>query len=622
MKPARILLPVFFFVLSLRLAAQPSAQWDYMLPIGLTGKMAMVQTADGGYLVGMTSDSDAGGIKSENSKGSADYWIIKLSPDRTVEWERTIGGAGYDLLAALIQTTDDGYIIAGQSVSDAGGDKTENSKGGWDMWVVKLASDGSTEWDKSIGASGADGASSVVQTKDGGIIVAGTSTSGLSGDKTKASNGESDYWIVKLDEDGNILWDSSVGGFYEDTVTALDTTADGGVIVGGISKSGAGGDKTDHFRGFQDYWIVKLSAEGAKEWDKTFGGGEEGSSDLQSVHQTADLGYIVGGHSSASDEFEKSEPSKGAFDYWVIKLAADGSIQWQKTLSGVPIIDEAGGRRASERLADVRQTASGDYIVAGTSSSGIGADRTAAYIGPSDVWILKLAPDGSIIWDESYGEAKVSTLILMKPTSDGGYVLASPEMPGNEPGFWIIKLGPETTLPVTLAHFKVQKENTTANLTWQTTSETLSDRFEVEHSTTGKSWTNISTIKTKGESSDLVSYQYSHATPSHGENLYRLKMIDLDRTFSYSKIERVKIDLGFSVTVYPNPAAENIHILAADWSKVKNVEILNSLGKSIYQSGNKPVQSINAKSLSAGLYFVKVGLADRSETVQKLVVGR
>lgn len=152
------------------------------------------------------------------------------------------------------------------------------------------------------------------------------------------------------------------------------------------------------------------------------------------------------------------------------------------------------------------------------------------------------------------------------------------------------------------------------------TSETRSDRFEVKHCITGKLWTNIAAIKTKGESSDLVSYQFTHSTPSNGENLYRLKMVDLDGTFCYSKIERVKIDAAFTVTVYPNPAAETISLTIADWSKVTGVQMLNSTGKVVYKSDRKSVEKIDVKTFSPGLYFLKVGITDRRETVHKLVI--
>ncbi len=126
--------------------------------------------------------------------------IFNYSNAQTViEWQNTIGGNNDDILSSVIQTTDDGYLLGGYSYSGISGDKTEASQGYADYWVVKLDGSGNILWQNTIGGNSSDGLSSVIETTDGGYLLGGSSNSAISGDKTEASQGESDYQIVKLD---------------------------------------------------------------------------------------------------------------------------------------------------------------------------------------------------------------------------------------------------------------------------------------------------------------------------------------------------------------------------------------------------------------------------------------
>jgi len=160
-------------------------------------------------------------------------------------WDKTYGGNREDAFKSVKKTSDGGYILAGYSGSDKSGDKSEESKGGRDYWVVKVKADGSKEWDKTFGGRNVDELQSIQQTKDNGYILGGTSSSGQSGDKTQASKGESDYWIVKLDANGNKVWDKSLGGSNSDRLTTVQQTSDSGYILGGYSHSGKSGDKSE-----------------------------------------------------------------------------------------------------------------------------------------------------------------------------------------------------------------------------------------------------------------------------------------------------------------------------------------------------------------------------------------
>lgn len=233
------------------------------------------QTIDGGYILGGHSYSGISGDKTEASHGGSDYWIIKLFNDGTIEWQNTIGGSGDEILQSIHQTADGGYILGGYSNSGISGDKTEANLGLYsDYWVVKLNSAGAIEWQNTIGGNGSDYLFSARQTFDGGFILGGHSYSSLSGDKTEGIIGGTynDYWVIKLDPLGNILWQNTIGGINYDFCHDIAQTTDGGYILSGSSLSGISGDKTEANLGDYDYWVIKLNASGTIEWQNTIGG--------------------------------------------------------------------------------------------------------------------------------------------------------------------------------------------------------------------------------------------------------------------------------------------------------------------------------------------------------------
>ncbi len=178
--------------------------------------------------------------------------IIFYSKAQTViEWQNTIGGNDIDFLCSVIQTTDGGYLLGGYSWSDISGDKTETGYG-WDYWVIKLDGLGNIQWQNTIGGNDFDYLSSVIQTTDGGYLLGGYSHSGITVDKTEAGQGSSDYWVVKLDGSGNILWQNTIGGNNYDELRSIIQTTDGGYLLGGYSNSDISGDKTEANQGSGD----------------------------------------------------------------------------------------------------------------------------------------------------------------------------------------------------------------------------------------------------------------------------------------------------------------------------------------------------------------------------------
>ncbi|WP_022826234.1 T9SS type A sorting domain-containing protein [Hymenobacter norwichensis] len=422
-------------------AQVPTKQWDKTFGgSGYDDLRFLQQTSDGGYILGGESESDLSGDKTEMSRGSSDYWVVKIDANGNKQWDKTFGGTSEDHLQSLQQTSDGGYILGGWSTSPLSGDRTEASRGGSDYWIVKLDATGNKQWDKALGGNGVDQLRSLQQTRDGGYILGGESHSQISGEKTQDSGGFfSDYWLVKVDANGTKQWDKTLGGADSDQLTSVQQTSDGGYVLGGISYSDTSGDKTEARRGYGDYWLVKVDASGSKQWDKTFGGSDYEF--LFSVQQTPDGGYLLGGCSQSGSDGDKTQLSQGSLDYWLVKVAVNGTKLWDRSFGG----------SNDDILLSLQPTTDGGFILGGPSYSGQSGDKTQPSQGLEDYWLVKVNAAGSKQWDKTVGGSNSDYLFSLQQTQDEGYILGgrsdsglsgdkSQPSQGNK-DFWVVKLG-------------------------------------------------------------------------------------------------------------------------------------------------------------------------------------
>jgi hypothetical protein len=366
--------------------------WDKTIgSVGDDFCRTITATSEGAIVIAGTSNSNASGDKSENSKGGGDYWIVKIDADGNKIWDKTIGSVGNEFYPSITATSEGAIVIAGTSESNAIGDKSENSKGGDDHWIVKIDADGNKIWDKTIGSVGDDRWPRITATSEGAIVIAGTSDSNASGDKSENSKGGNDYWIVKIDADGNKIWDKTIGSVGDDRYPRITATSEGAIVIAGTSNSNASGDKSENSKGGSDYWIVKIDADGNKIWDKTIGS-VGNDSNLASIVETNEGGFVVAGGSWSNAGGDKSENSKGGSDHWIVKIDADGNKIWDKTIGtnsedinlfttflsswGVGI----------DSLDNIYMYNSGFQF--GPTTSG---DKTSSPKGGLDIWVIKLS---------------------------------------------------------------------------------------------------------------------------------------------------------------------------------------------------------------------------------------
>jgi PKD-like domain/Secretion system C-terminal sorting domain len=380
----RLFLITFSLIFSVIIAfgQSPVIQWQKTLGGSLDDDASCVQqTKDGGYIVAGHVISNDGDVTF--NQGNGDVWIVKMDENRNIQWQKSFGGSGTESAHYINQTSDGSYIVAGTSNS-LNGDVTGNH-GGNDYWILKLDSAGIIQWQKSLGGSGLDVVYSCDLTSDGGCIVAGFSESN-DGDLA-GYLGNDGCWVVKIDAAGNIEWQNPLGGGYE---CAVRQTDDEGCIV------------TVFYLGH--YWIVKLDISGSIEWQKFLGDIFELPRDIQ---QTNDGGYIVAGYAQGN------VGNLGIFDFWIIKLDANGIMQWEKSYGG----------SQPEVPASIQQTADGGYVVAGYSQS-VDGDVMGSHGGAPDFWVIRIDAIGNLLWQKVMGGFGADYARYIAKTADNGFVIA------------------------------------------------------------------------------------------------------------------------------------------------------------------------------------------------------
>jgi hypothetical protein len=414
-------------------------------------------TIDQQYLItGSSIQSGSGKLEAGNKQNNGyDFHLIKLNQQGEEAWEKYFSGSSHDYLSATVTTQDGGFLLAGTSYSGKGLDKKEESKGGSDIWLIRINEFGDELWQKTLGSSSDEEARAVIQTTDLGFFVAGNVQSSSKG------YGSKDVLITRIDKSGKELFQLILGGKGLDEVEKMIPTRDGGALLGiysrssevrisgsekgsGMRDAGSGSNvqnpnpisrnskQTENF-GEGDYWIVKLDKNGKVEWEKNFGG--KGDDHIRTLALTS-YGYIIGGESRSERSGNKTVGLEEGTDLWLISLNERGDEQWQKAYNF--------------KNRDILMGMSVLHSADDNSSKGIllgGYTQAEGRIQTDDetFWMLYLDKNGNEQWRKHVkGESrkKEERLSDLKLNRDGSIVLAgtSAEELGKE-NWKIIKLG-------------------------------------------------------------------------------------------------------------------------------------------------------------------------------------
>jgi hypothetical protein len=307
---------------------------DWVKTFGGSGEdtaQAIIVTNDGGYAVLGYSESTDGDIIDKNLAVN-DYWLLKFDSEGNLEWSKTYGGSKDDRGQSLVQTKDGGFALTGYAMSDDG-DGSHNN-GFHDNWIVKVDATGNIEWEKSFGFSGHDHSYDILQTEDEGLFFTGflDITSARADGNTEKGNltahGVGEFWGTKVDATGNLEWRGYYGGTNNDRSHAVVRSDDGGFVMSGFTESND--FDINNSRGSYDFWVVKIDENGNLAWEKSYGG--TGIERAQDIAKTNDGGFVITGNTFSTDvDISKNN---GESDIWLIKIDASGNLVWEKSFGG------------------------------------------------------------------------------------------------------------------------------------------------------------------------------------------------------------------------------------------------------------------------------------------------
>ncbi len=342
-------------------------------------------------------------------------YIVKIDPsDGHIIWHKLIGGRGKDGAMSIRQTSDGGYIFAGSSDS-TDGVYAGLAHGNKDGWVVKLDANRAIQWQVMLGGSQNDELMSVRETpeRDGYIVAGYTLSDDIPGAEGTYS-GNTDMYAAKLDLDGNIVWQKVIGGDKYDFASSAIPASDGGYVVAGYTESGSiAGSNTNH--GYTDIVIMKLDADtGNVVWSKLIGGKNAEATGFDNVIQPTQEGYILVAQTTSSHNGDVTGTTHGLGDAWVVRLDAGGNIIREHLLGGTGF--DTGDA--------VQQTLDGSYIMVGRTLSSNSGDVGLNH-GDIDIWVVKLDPEGNLLWQAPLGGSGYEQSTSIYPTSDDGFILAA-----------------------------------------------------------------------------------------------------------------------------------------------------------------------------------------------------
>lgn len=365
---------------------------------------AIINTNDNGYAVlGHTQSADFD-VKNKTDD-SFDFWLLKFDEENNLEWSKTFGGTNDDRGRAIIQTNDNGFLVTGFSRS-SDGDVTTNN-GNYDFWTLKLDAAGTIIWEKSFGFSGSDQAYTIQKTTDNGFLLGGSldvSASGGQGN-SKSQHAGGDFWLIKIDENGTKLWSRYYGGLFTDSLYDIEETDNGDFILIGSSDS-SDTDISNNI-GDYDFWVVKIDKNGTKIWEKNYGGTQP--DEAFSIVKTNNNQFLIAGNSRSLDV--NVSQNTGSSDIWLIKINEDGELIWEKNYGGSNF--EIGNKI-------IKSNQEGFYITGSSRSADFDVSINQ---GNKDVWILKVDESGNLLWEKSIGGTDLDEANSIVETANNGIII-------------------------------------------------------------------------------------------------------------------------------------------------------------------------------------------------------
>jgi len=341
-------------------------------------------TTDGGTIVAGYTDSKGGDVSPQPNREYWDLWVLKLDQCGNIQWERSFGGTGYESARDILQTSDGGYLVLGETNSTDGG--VINGYGGTkDIWLLKLSASGNLEWQKRYGGTGLDIGNHIAATTDGGFLIAASSSSNDGDIRGNHSTGTyTDGVLMKVNAGGVLQWSKCYGGSKNEELFDIEVI-NGTTFVAGFTNS-VDGDIPPNQKNY-DVWLLAIDAGGNKVLSKIYGGSQNDVAYCMSKGANGSL--TLAGYTTSTDGDVSG--AKGSQDYWIINVDQRGRLNWQKVLGGTD----------AEYAKTILTDRDSSYIIGGVTYSDDG-DVTGA-LGEGDFWTIKLSPSGEVLWKRNWG---------------------------------------------------------------------------------------------------------------------------------------------------------------------------------------------------------------------------
>ena len=497
-----------------------------------------------------------------------------------IKWQHSFGGSALDHIKGFQQTSDSGFIVCGYTRSndgDVGGNHGDESQ--HDAWVLRLDKNGNLLWQKCLGGSKDDELTCILQMRDGRFAAAGFA---LSDDGDLQSNlGKPDCWFVIMDASGNIVLQKTYGGSGGETIYSIDETNDSGFIMAGFTES-VDRDVTKNFGG-QDYWVIKTDKHGAVDWQKSYG--NKGTNIANSVRRTFDGGYIIAGVSEcvAGDTTMRNQHEGN--DYWVIKTDANGEVKWQQAYGGTK----------NDVPKCIIQSNDSNYVLTGQTNSNDGDLERRKSNDVLDVWTLCLSQQGNIYWQQTLGGSDIDGSRTVVQCRDGGFLIGGStysndgDLDNNNrtaADVWLVKLKANGTLDWNKTLGGSKEDNPSAAI------ETMAGGYAIA-ADVNSSDNDITTAK---GNDDIWVVSLEDGKPPYSNNCSKIR-------------------------IFPNPCVNNLHVGLTDEMKNARLTMHSTIGQLVLSnSGEDTYRTFDMGYLQRGLYFITLTTKDDQRCTTKIIL--